>query len=377
MPETNAASQAHKVRIRRRGRLEQIRIYLGKFIRMFIYQSDWKVMPMAMVIAAVVGMVVKNTMFRNMENTLLGAFAMSCVCIWNGCFNSIQVVCRERGIVKREHRSGMHITSYMAAHMIYQAFLCLIQSGLTTYVLVFIGTHFPEKGYVTSWSTVDFTIAVFLITYAADMLGLLVSCLVRSTTLAMTIVPFLLIFQLVFSGGFFSLPAWSAPLKNITISRYGLRSICALADYNELPSVAAWNTLFKMRDTTVEKAITVEEVRNFLKSDFVQDQLRQEEIDEGLTLDQAINPWLDDPMVTQYDAEAVNLRFTVGDVINVIGEENARNYILNASTAAGYQPDYDQNADNLIECWGLLIAFSLLYAGLSVICLEFIDRDKR
>ena len=92
MPETNAASQAHKVRIRRRGRLEQIRIYLGKFIRMFIYQSDWKVMPMAMVIAAVVGMVVKNTMFRNMENTLLGAFAMSCVCIWNGCFNSIQVV---------------------------------------------------------------------------------------------------------------------------------------------------------------------------------------------------------------------------------------------------------------------------------------------
>ena len=129
-------------------------------------------------------------------------------------------------------------------------------------------------------------------------------------------------------------------------------------------------------NSTLE-AITVEEVRNFLKSDFVQDQLRQEEIDEGLTLDQAINPWLDDPMVTQYDAEAVNLRFTVGDVINVIGEENARNYILNASTAAGYQPDYDQNADNLIECWGLLIAFSLLYAGLSVICLEFIDRDKR
>ena len=48
---------------------------------------------------------------------------------------------------------------------------------------------------------VDFGISMFLITYASDMLSLWVSSLARTTTAAMTIMPFVLIFQLVFSGG--------------------------------------------------------------------------------------------------------------------------------------------------------------------------------
>ena len=47
-----------------------------------------------------------------MEGTLMGAFAIACVCIWTGSFNSIQVICRERDVIKREHRAGMHISSY-------------------------------------------------------------------------------------------------------------------------------------------------------------------------------------------------------------------------------------------------------------------------
>ena len=37
--------------VKRKGRIYQTGIYLGKFFRMFVYQSDWKVMPMAAVIA--------------------------------------------------------------------------------------------------------------------------------------------------------------------------------------------------------------------------------------------------------------------------------------------------------------------------------------
>ena len=51
-----------------------------------------------------------------MEGNLKGAFALTCVAIWNGCFNSIQSVCRERPIIKREHRSGMHISSYAVSY---------------------------------------------------------------------------------------------------------------------------------------------------------------------------------------------------------------------------------------------------------------------
>ncbi len=41
-------------KIRHKGRLAQTGIYLGKFLRMFIFQSDWKVLPMAAIIAGVV-----------------------------------------------------------------------------------------------------------------------------------------------------------------------------------------------------------------------------------------------------------------------------------------------------------------------------------
>ena len=130
MAEVQAKSQRQML-IRHRGRGAQVRIYLGKMLRMFIYQNDWKVLPMAALIAGLVGMVIRTRLFVNMEGTLMGAFALVMVCIWNGCFNSIQVICRERDVIKREHRSGMHISSYIVSHMLYQALLCLAQTAVT------------------------------------------------------------------------------------------------------------------------------------------------------------------------------------------------------------------------------------------------------
>ena len=45
-----------------RGRLAQIPIYLGKNFRMFIYQTDWKVLPMSALIAALIAFVVGENM---------------------------------------------------------------------------------------------------------------------------------------------------------------------------------------------------------------------------------------------------------------------------------------------------------------------------
>ena len=75
------------VNVRHRGRLGQTFIYLGKFLRMFAYQNDWKVLPMGAVIAAVVTFVVGANLFKSQEGTKLGVFALVCVCIWNGFFN--------------------------------------------------------------------------------------------------------------------------------------------------------------------------------------------------------------------------------------------------------------------------------------------------
>ena len=143
--EMNTKTKRRTRRIRHNGRGSQVLIYLGKQFRFFVNQSDWKVLLMAGVIAALVAVVIRKRMFINMEGALIGGFALACVALWNGCFNSIQSVCRERAIVKREHRSGMHISSYVAAHMIYQFFLCTLQTALTMYVLQGVGVKFQSE----------------------------------------------------------------------------------------------------------------------------------------------------------------------------------------------------------------------------------------
>ena len=234
-------------RLQYTGRLEQFGIYFRKFLRMFVYQSDWVVLPIGAVIAALVTFVVGSNMFVTQEGTTMGTFALTCVCVWNGFFNSIQVVCRERDIVKKEHRAGMHITSYILAHMVYQLILCFLQTLITLVICAVAGVKFPSQGVVTPWGIVDIGITILLVTYAADIMALMVSCIVKTTTIAMTVMPFLLIYQLIFSGSFFELGAADF-IKVTTISHWGTDALCAIGRYNEQPMVTLWNTLVQFKD---------------------------------------------------------------------------------------------------------------------------------
>ena len=70
--------------------------------------------------------------------------------------------------------------------MLYQMILCLLQTIATVVILVAIGIKFPRVGVISNFMLVDIGITVFLITYAADMMALFISAIVRSTTTAMT-----------------------------------------------------------------------------------------------------------------------------------------------------------------------------------------------
>ncbi len=322
MPETTEKTAAPVMTVRYRGRTEQVGIYFGKFLRMFFYQNDWKVLPMAALIAGLVGMVMKWSLFQTMEGTLMGSFALVMVCIWNGCFNSIQVICRERDVIKREHRSGMHISSYIVAHMMYQAILCLLQTGITLNVTYMVGLRYDLCHAVFSrWFLLEFGLSMFLITFAADMMALWISTLARSTTTAMTIMPFVLIFQLVFSGGMLTLPEWTAPLKNLTISAPGLNVLTAQGDYNKRPLVAIWNRVQSMGDVPIEGTVSMGQVLDLLDNDapMIQE-FREKELSGMLTMDQVL-AFLDDdsdPVALELRSIPVGGTFTVEQVMDML-----------------------------------------------------------
>ena len=402
MSEANTLNRPERV-FRHRGRSSQIPIFLGKQLRFFINESDWKVIPMAAIIAGLVSMVIRRRMFLNMEGTLIGAFALTCVAIWNGCFNSIQSVCRERAIIKREHRSGMHISSYVIAHMIYQLLLCLLQTGVSMYVMLMAGVKFPAHGFMTEWMIVDIGITMFLISYAADMMSLLISSISRTTTSAMTIMPFVLIFQLVFSGTIIPLPEWSRPLSNYTISNYGIRAIVSQSGYNELPMVTAWNVLDGMKNNKIEETVTVERILEILDSAPVAKH-RGETLIPSITVGEAAkylnvkldeyvneNEVLNDPVtigdfldfaknskvVQSNKGLQVTLGTTVGEIIDVFGEDAVREIVQKKTAEAARKPEYERSAGNIVQNWLMLFVFILVFAALSTLVLEMIDKDKR
>lgn len=381
-------------KIRHRGRFEQIGIYLVKFMRLFVYQNDWKVLPMAIVIAGLVSLVVRRDFFVTMEGTLKGALALSCIAIWNGFFNSIQVICREREIIKREHRSGLHISSYIVSHMIYQALLCLVQTVLTIYTCKMMGIKFPKEGLFSNWMMVDVGVTVFLISYSADMISLWISTLVHNTTTAMSIMPFILIAQLVFSGGIFQLPAWSNSISKLMISHYGVRCIAAQADYNNRPMVTAWNTLVKMENNDLEVAFTLDELMVMLNDDEndnvvkllstndigkkIKDTLKDYDVDKKVIVNAIIQAIKSDPQYEAMKDQKITIfKVKVKDVINAIGRDRVRDYLQYTTAQATQNPDYAMTAENIAQMWMAFLIIIALFATLSVVCLEFIDKDKR
>ena len=305
------------------GHVSQTFIYLGKLFRMFLFQNDWKVLPMSAIIAGLVSFAVGKPLFKTMEGTGTGAFALACICVWNGFFNSIQSICRERAILKREHRSGLHISSYIVAHMIYQAVLCFLQTGITIAVLIMLKVQMPSKSLVTSVPILDFAITLFLITYCADMLALLVSSIAKTTTTAMTIMPFLLIVQLLFSGLYFNIPEKAMPLTYMTTTKWGMTAICAQGDYNSLPMVSLWNNAYKLKHVEIDGKEPFEPVFTYIENN------------------------------------------------------NLREPLLMKSAQLSQKPEFKFDSLVVYKCWAWLIAWTLIYVIIATLILEFIDKDRR
>jgi len=307
--------------VRYKSRAAQIPIFLGKHLRMFINEGNWKVIPLSAITAYLVVYVIGKRMFINMEGTSYAAFAITCVCLWNGVFNSIQVVCKERGIIKREHRAGLHISSYLASHMIYQAGISILQVIICIVIFLVFGVHMPSVSAVTGSFVLDLFITMFLITYCSAMLGLMISCIVHTPISAMTVMPFVLIIQLVYANFIIPLDSVGQALANGTITKWGIQAVCTVSDYNGQESSVLLTALNTMNNKDPDSLVS--------------------RVQKVLSIDE--------------------VNHTVGQL-----------------TASQLQKDqYAFTAANVWLNWGILIGFTLLYVFIGLLFLEQVDRDKR
>ena len=195
----------------------------------------------------------------------------------------------------------------------------------------------------------------------------------------MTVMPFILIFQLVFSGGVFSLPKSVEFMSDFTFSHYGLQCITAQSGYNELPMISAWQTLDKMKDSEIETQTTVGQTMDVLQTNDNEAlrEMRETKTESGLTAGDILKMITKSPDYKNYSDKKIKIKFKVSDVIDLFGREKVKQAVNEKSMEAGQNSAYEKTVGNIANCWLTLGLMALVLALLSIIALEFIDKDKR
>lgn len=280
---------------------------------MFWIKKSWSIFLIAAVISLAVSYVQSANMFKYNLQTREGIIVLISASIWIGIFNSIQVICKERETIKHEHRTGVHMSSYFLSHMIFQAGICFVEA-IILLVISCCFLKYPSTSLFVN-TKLEFFITYFLTMYAADVLGLMLSSIVKTTDLAMTIMPFLLIFELIFSGTFFQIDGSIGKLSVVTICECSMIASCISTDYNSL-----------------------EDTEKIMVNRKIHDMLESQELD------------------ISYD----NVKQLIDD-----------NYEVPTNDA------YNYSLINLAKQWVILIIHIIVTAFLGILALEFIDKDKR
>lgn len=190
--------------------------------------------------AGIVVWIAGKDMFVNMESTKSACFILVCAAIWGGLFNSIQTIVKERKNIRRDYTSGaLRIGCYILSRVVLQMVLCAFQSAVLC--LSFYGVHWvyetelPSQGLIFGTAVFEYYITLFLIVFAADALGLCISCIVKNEQLASQMSPYILILQLLFSGVLFAMEGVASKVSALMLSRWGMEALGSISNLNELP----------------------------------------------------------------------------------------------------------------------------------------------
>lgn len=184
-------------------------------------------------IALLLGIVADDRVFEIYESTKSILFALSCAGIWIGLFNSIQEICKERAVLKREYMGNMKLWSYTLSKFAVQMVVGIFQAAII--VAVFgMAIGLPEKGILMKNSFPEMFVTIWLTITASMALGFILSAVVKSGDKAMACAPFVLIIQLLFSGILFELKGAGNKIAYATISKWSVESLGSIADLNSL-----------------------------------------------------------------------------------------------------------------------------------------------
>jgi hypothetical protein len=167
-------------------------------------------------------------------DTQTGLFMLVCVAIFVGICNSIQEVCKERNILKREYMTNLNLGAYISSKLIVQALLCAIQMILVMFIfeISVSSKQICSSGVIFGSIWIEYFITMFLLCFASDTLSLLISSVVKTSSTANIFIPIILIVQIVFSGVLFDLGDNVEKFSCLMFSKWGIAGLAISSHLN-------------------------------------------------------------------------------------------------------------------------------------------------
>ena len=104
---------------------------------------------------------------------------------------------------------------------------------------------------------------------------------------------------------------------------------------------------------------------------------RNEKVNEPVTLGNVIDFAAGNQALQSKRDRTVTLKAKLGDIFEIFGEEELKELVQRKTAEASRKPEYERSEDNIVGNWTMLAMFALLFAVLSILSLEMIDKDMR
>lgn len=200
------------------------------------FQQMLLLFAQAPIIALALTLVTTSELYKSYEDTKAILFSLGCACIWLGLLNSVQEICKEKVILQKEHMADLKLSAYLFSKFIVQGILAFIQSFIMVYI--FQKCKGQSSNSILIDGFWDVQIICFLTILCAAALGLLISSTVKNANIAMSIIPLLLVPQLLFSGMLFELEGTTDIISNVVLCRWTVEGLGTTTNLNDLTHLA-------------------------------------------------------------------------------------------------------------------------------------------
>ena len=180
---------------------------------------------------ALLGATAEDVLQRGEAKKVL--FMLATVSVWFGIINAAREIVKEQPIFERERLVNLKIGPYLASKVIVLSLLVLLQT-LVLLGMLALRVGFPPDTGVLLPPLLETFVTLLLTSLAGMALGLAISAGSSSADRAISIVPLVLIPQILFAGLIFKIEGLATPLSWLTISSWSMDALGVSIDLNSL-----------------------------------------------------------------------------------------------------------------------------------------------